>query len=274
MSPLAAAKDVSVDALSDPRAPGSVPSRLEVNRLAARRSVHPNSATASVISVLAARFPVVCRMVGEEVFRDIARRYIVSEPLRSAMVLQYGETFPRFLRGLGCQASISYLADIAELEMARVRAWHAAEATPVDGAGLASLPQDRLLKLHVRFHPSVSILSSRFPIVSVWQENQPGGEGGVQRWCGEAALVARPLREVEVSRLPPGGFAFLRSLSQGGRLLEAMRCGLAEAADFDLAANLTAIIRANIVVGFGDCPCPSRRSRFVDSENAVQRSNS
>lgn len=270
MSALAAAKEASVDALSEPRVLASVPSRLEVNRLAARQAVHRNSAMASVINVLAARFPVVCRMVGEEVFRDIARRYIVSEPLRSAMVLQYGETFPRFLRSLGCQVSISYLADIAELEMARVRAWHAAEATPVDSARLATLPQDRLLKLRVRFHPSVSILSSRFPIVSVWQENQPGDEGGVQRWCGEAALVARPLSEVEVSRLLPGGFGFLRSLAQGERLLEAMRCGLAEAADFDLAANLTTIIRANVVVGFGDCPCTSRRSRFVVSENAVQ----
>ena len=47
------------------------------------------------------------------------------------MMMDYGEDFPHFVRGLGSEATFEYLADIAELEWARGRAYHAADADPV-----------------------------------------------------------------------------------------------------------------------------------------------
>jgi len=174
----------------------------------------------------------------------------VNTPPRSPILLLYGETFPRFLRTLGPEASIDYLADIGELEMARGRAYHAADAVALGREAFAALAPGQLDSLCVELHPSVSLLTSRFPIVSVWEANQTEEEGPIERWRAEAALVARPFQDVEIWRLPPGGHAFLQALSDGANLATAAEAAMAKAADFDLAENLGILITANIVIRF------------------------
>src|SRR5204862_6662251 len=94
-------------------------------------AVYRNNFAASLIEAVASRYPAVARLAGMESFRAVTHRYVLSEPPRSPILLHYGETFPHFLRGLGTLPSLGYLADVAELELARVRAYHAADATPV-----------------------------------------------------------------------------------------------------------------------------------------------
>jgi Putative DNA-binding domain len=67
------------------------------------------------IEVLAARYPVIRRLVGELSFRIVARRFILSEPPSVPIPLSYGDNFPGFLRNQGTAASIECVADIAEL---------------------------------------------------------------------------------------------------------------------------------------------------------------
>ena len=52
---------------------------------------------------------------------------------------RYGENFSRFLRSQGNAASIEYVADIAELEIACNRARYAADIRPLDAKVLSSL---------------------------------------------------------------------------------------------------------------------------------------
>src|SRR5262245_42586254 len=58
------------------------------------------------IDLLAARFPVTRCLVGEESFHAMARRFVRSDPPRSATLHRYGERLPRFLRSRGRAASI------------------------------------------------------------------------------------------------------------------------------------------------------------------------
>ena len=95
-------------------------------------AVYRNNAVAGLINVIVQRFPVVHRLAGADSFQAVAHRYVVTEPPSSPILLHYGETFPRFVRGLGSEATLEYLADIAELEWARGRAYHAADAEPGD----------------------------------------------------------------------------------------------------------------------------------------------
>src|SRR5262245_36426263 len=62
------------------------------------------------IALLATRYPVVYRLVGDDSFRMMARRYVLSELARSPITGEYGDTFPRFLRSRGTAASIDYVA--------------------------------------------------------------------------------------------------------------------------------------------------------------------
>ena len=60
---------------------------------------------------------------------------------------------------------------------------------------------------------------------------------------------ARPLLEVEVRRLPPGGHAFISALSQGRTIAAAIDAATAADPKFDMAINRALLIEANVVIG-------------------------
>jgi hypothetical protein len=219
-------------------------------------AVYRNNVMSGLIKAVAARFPVVRRLVGEDCFFESIRRFIVAEPPRSPLLLDYGDGFPQFLRRLGgdagicADACIGYIADVADLEIARGKAYHAADAASLPPQAFAAVPAQQLAGLRVSLHPSVSLLQSRFPIVSVWHANQEAGDATLPQWRPEAALIARPALEVEVWNLPPGGFAFLTALSRGATMAEAAEAATHAAPDFDLAVNLSVLIEARIVTDF------------------------
>ena len=64
-----------------------------------------------------------------------------------------------------------YLADVARLEAARTRAYHAADATPLDAADFGGIAPDTIGSLQVTLHPSLEILRSRHPVVTIWSMN-------------------------------------------------------------------------------------------------------
>ena len=201
----------------------------------------------SPIEVLAARYPVVHQLVGELSFRIVARRFILNEPPSVPLPFSYGDNFPGFLRNQGTLASIEYVADIAELEMARWRARYAADARPIAAAALSLLQTRRLHALRVVLHPSVCLVQSRFPIETIWESSQ-SGDGMIDRWGCEAALVARPFLEVEVGRLPPGGYAFVRALSEGQMVATAVAIATDATPKFEVCSNLALLREVNAVV--------------------------
>jgi hypothetical protein len=208
-------------------------------------AVHRNNVMSGLIKVVAARFPAVRRLLGEDRFLESVRRFIAAEPPRSPLLLDYGDGFPQFLRSIGDDTCI---ADIADLEVARGKAYHAADAVSLPPQAFAAIPSGRLAGLRLAFHPSVSLLQSRFPIVSLWHANQEAGDVGMPQ--EQAALIARPMLEVEVWNLPPGGFAFLTALRHGATMAAATEAAMDAAPDFDLTVNLSVLIEAGIVTGF------------------------
>jgi len=194
---------------------------------------------------------VVRRLAGEESFLGATCGYVLTQPPRSASLLRYGEAFPIFLRSIEDCASIEYLADIAALEWARHTARYAAPAatSPLE------MPQRscaQLRAVRVVLHPSVSLIDSRFPIVTIWEANRSSGEAVIGCWKPEQALVARPFLFVEVRRLPPGGYAFLQALRAGAMIGDAAEAGCSAAPSFDFAANVRLLAESKIAVAFGE----------------------
>jgi len=231
--------------------PAELPYSLRASTAARAESglaVYRNNVTAGLIKVVSTRFPVVRRLVGVESFDAAVRRFIAAEPPRSPVLLGYGDAFPQFLRRLGRDACIDYVADIAELEIARGTAYHAADVDPLPADAFVSLPSERLADLRLSLHPSAVLMQSRFPIVSVWQASQGPDELALRQWRAEAALIARLRLEVEVWRLPPGGFEFLTELSRGSTMAQSAEAALRGAPDFDLTVNLSLLLDARIVI--------------------------
>ena len=202
------------------------------------------------IELLAARYPVIRRLVGELSFHVVARRFILTDPPSSVVPNSFGNNFPHFIRSLGNAACIEYVADVAELEMLQHKARYAQHVRPLAALALSSLQAERLRGLCVVLHPSVCLVQSRFPIVTAWENNQTNdGDGMIERWVAEAAIVARPFLKVEVRRLPSGGYAFLGALSEGKTVATAAEIATEAAPKFDVVCSLRLIEDAKVVVG-------------------------
>lgn len=209
---------------------------------AARLAVHRNNVVGSLIDALADTFPVVQQLVGDEFFRAMAGVFVRSQPPRGRVLVFYGDALADFIASFGPAEALAYLADVARLEMARVRAYHAADADPVsdEAVGLALGHGERVDELRVALHPSVEVLVSDFAAVSLWAAHQGDGDlAAVDPCVPEQALVLRRGLDVLVLRLPPGAAEFVRALQQGRPLGEAAAAALSAAAGFDLAATLT-----------------------------------
>jgi hypothetical protein len=216
---------------------------------ASRFGVYRNSVAAGLINAIAARYPVSRRLLWDDAFNRAAHLYVMTEPPRSPVLHEYGEGFPQFLRNLGQAASADYLADVAELESARVRAYHAADAEPLPMEAFAALPPDSLAEFRLKLHPSVALIGSRFPVVSIWEANQQANDNMLAAWRPECALVARPHLKVEVRRLTPCVYGFLKALADGHNVGEAIGRGSASAPALDLAECFNTLIAAEMVVG-------------------------
>jgi hypothetical protein len=210
-------------------------------------AVYRNNVASSLLNVLAARFPVIVRLIGADAFRALALRFIAAHPPRSPVLIGYGDGFPEFLRSLSETALAEYLADIARLEVARGHAYHAADAEPVAAERFAQLTPDELPRLQVLLHPSLTLLRSRFPVVSAWEVNQSGADATIRRWTAEDAMVFRRSYEVQVVRLAEGGFAFLSALSAGAPLASAIAAAVQNNAAFDLASSLALLAGSGVV---------------------------
>lgn len=219
---------------------------------ARRFSVYRNNVVAGLVDALQAAFPAVSRIVGQDFFRAMARIYVAREPSDSPIMLGYGRGFPDFIGDFEPAASLPYLADVARIERAWSEAYHAAEAEPLNPAALAAIAPATLPSMRLILHPSVRIVRSRFPAVTIWRMNAGDGVAGPVDLDagGEDALLVRPEADVEVRSLPAGGAAFAAGLRDGYSVLEATRMALTIDSRFGLSANLTGFLQAGAIVGF------------------------
>ncbi|MGA7384524.1 MAG: DNA-binding domain-containing protein [Methylocella sp.] len=207
-----------------------------------RFAVYRNNIMVGLVSALEARFPATRKIVGEDFFKGAAKLFAATQPPRSPLMMFYGDAFPAFLADFEPAREVPYLTDVASLEAARTRACHAADAKPLAAAALSGIAPDTLAGVRFILHPSVEIVASDYPIVTIWAMNS--GEidlAPIPNWRGEDALVSRPGFDVEVRRLPPGAKTFLQNLAAGNPLRKAAAAALAANASFDLAANLAAL---------------------------------
>ena len=216
-----------------------------------RFGAYRNNVYAGLIDVLAGLFPVVARLVGEEFFRALARDYVEHEPPSSAVLLRYGAGFADFIAGFPPAATAPYLADMATLEWLRHSAYHAADAVPLPLQALASAA-DRAADAVLALHPSLGVVRSSYPIVSIYELNVEIGDVSPARLAGsENALVARSGLAVEIRRLPEGGAPFILALKDGKTIGAAAISALRESSAFDLKANLARLMASGAIVAVG-----------------------
>jgi hypothetical protein len=202
--------------------------------------------------VLQSHFPVVTRLVGEEFFRAMSRSFIVDHPPRSPILSRYGGLFPAFIQKFPPVQDLPYLADVARLEWLQRQAYHARDQVPLTAAALEALPKTRLPHVTFELHPSVGLLVSRFPVVSIWRTNTLDAEVEAISLDsgGEAALVLRPRLDVQVVPLPPEAETFVALLMMGHTVRDAATASLRINQHFGLQNSLAILIEAGAFADF------------------------
>lgn len=200
----------------------------------ARYSVYRNNVAVSLSEALETGFPAVAKLIGPENFAKAAGIFLRQSPPTSPLMMHYGAGFPAFLGGLEPLKSIGYLADVARLELALRKSYHAADHTPLDPAQLQELDEDQLMGARLILAPSAIMLRSQWPLQSIYRFTMT--EGAPQPTAQpEDILINRPEFDPEPHLLPTGAGDFIESIAKGQSFGEALTHA---GEDFDLGATL------------------------------------
>lgn len=246
-------------ALDDERRAGPAARLLAAGPAAAgiaaaqRLQIHRNNYQITLREALAAVYPVVNALVGDGFFAWLAHEYIAAHPSRSGNLHAFGARLPAFVAAFPAAAGLRYLADVAHLEWAWHRAFHAADAGPLDLQALASVAAEQHADLRFQLHPSVSLLSAETPFLDIWQAHQPDPAAATPvdvHGEGQRALVLRAGLEVRVMPASRGEYALLAAVRAGSAFGAACEAALAAQRDVDVSACVERHVGAGTLSGF------------------------
>jgi hypothetical protein len=206
-----------------------------------RLAIYRNNLREGFRKTLALEFPVLQRLVGADYFRHLALAFQSAHPSRHGDLQHIGAPFPAWLRGRFGTTGYAYFADIAELEWAHEAVIVAPDSAPLRPAELAAVSPARYGELRFELALDCRLLQSPFPIVRIWQANQP--QASDERVIdlgsgGDRLLVRRGRTHVEFHALDAANYAFLESLAAGLSLASALERALYVDPAFDVAAAL------------------------------------
>jgi hypothetical protein len=209
-----------------------------------RLSIYRNTSRATLTKALRLNFPAVERLVGEEFFAAAADRFITQKPPRSAWLDLYGEGLPDFLQSFEPTATLVYLPDVARLEWRVSRALHAVEVKALEYSRLLTIDPSAQARLCFAAHPSVSFLSSPYPVDEIWRAvlaRDDTAMKAIDLASGPVRLlIDRCSGEVEIKRLDQPRWTFAEALLTGKPLAEALEAAGDPDAVLWLAEHLAA----------------------------------
>lgn len=215
--------------------------------------VYRNNYRGNLHDTLAAAYPVLRQLVGEDFFRLLARRYIERHASLSGNLHHYGSEMAGFLTHFEHTRHLEYLPDMARLEWAYHHAYFAEDMPAFDLGRLAAVAPEAYPDLCWRLHPGCTLLSSRYPVADIWHAHQPGLPEDFNIDLdsgGSSLLVYRNGLRHEILSVAPDSQHWLSRLQSGSTMGAATEATLARHPDFDLAAALRHWLAQGVLADF------------------------
>lgn len=210
-----------------------------------RFDVYRNNVIVSLIDAMQTAFPVIHKLVGDAFFKAMAGVYVRAHPPTSPLLMFYGKELPVFLETFEHTQKLAYLPDVARLELARRDSYHAKDSAAIDPEALASIAPDALMGASFTLSPSMCVLSSPYPILSLWNMNMIADAPKPQAGA-EIVLLTRPELDVEMQMIDEPTHVFLSTLATNS-LDDAYEAALSIQDDFDLPKVIGLILDQKIV---------------------------
>jgi len=234
------------DALLNPTA--AIPDGLldaDAQPAGRRFSVYRNNVAVSLTEAMHQAFPVITKLLGPKNMDGLSGIFLRQHPPSTPLMMFYGEEFPEFLAGMEQLSHLGYLADVARLELALRRSYHAAdsEAAPADAL---ALPPEDIMQARLALAPSTQILRSKWPVFSIWrlntEENAPKPEP-----AAEDVLITRPDYDPVPQLLPAGGADWIAAIQTGQTIGGAFEETADKFPEFDLGATLALLLQGGAI---------------------------
>lgn len=223
---------------------GTVPVALRDNQR--RFAIYRDSVTASLVAALGEAFPVTRLLVGDRFFDAVAADYARQEPPHIPRLSAYGGTYPDYLRRLPTLHDLPYVADVAQLEWARIEAYFTGPAVQlIQPDSLLGYAPEILPLLRLQPEASLRVITGESAIWSIWIAHQGDSQDLEHIDVGEAQAVRLSCATdgVVMSQIALGHAVFLLALGEGHSIFTAAETAMAADAGFDLQASLASELR-------------------------------
>ncbi|MFN3657478.1 MAG: putative DNA-binding domain-containing protein [Pseudolabrys sp.] len=216
----------------------------------ARFSVHRRHYEASLVRVLAGKFPALVWLAGSPFVTEAARAFVRLHPPRAPCIAEYGEEFPAFLAEAG---RFDWLRSTGELEWRLGRAAVAVEYRPIGVQALQAVDPRELGRCTLAVQPGLSYLAAAWPVdrlVALFLSDQAppsyafDPEDVFLEVCGARGAFT-------MTRLDAATFTFRRALARGAAIASAAEQALEADPAFDAGQGLLQLIATGLVTGFG-----------------------
>jgi hypothetical protein len=215
-------------------------------------NVYRNGYLKTCTDALAASYPVVGSLVGEDYFRSLARAYVEAHPPTTGTLVGYGSGFAEFLRARSNEHGLDYLADAAAIDAAWLASYFAKDEmalAPTDVESISAAGVD-VSTIRVKLTPPTQLVSLHHHIVGTWVliREQGALTSGVSLREGDnMAMVWRRDGQIHIRALEPGESAFLSTLAGVSTLEEAANSAFQADESFDLATAFAELLKNNVL---------------------------
>ena len=214
-------------------------------------AIYRNTVFKGLADAIAASFPTVLKVVGEDWMRQAAIRFARANPPDRAALVQYGVAFPQWLAGFEPAGDMPYLADLARLDRLWTEVHLAADCEPMGGGELAALAPDTYTDVTLRLVPAVRIARFDTSVVDLWLALRPREtpDDVELKPYGQFALLWRPTGEVRTKILTPAAFSFLTGCANGDSLASAAEVAVALGSPQEFSLLFADLIASGVFAG-------------------------
>ena len=227
-----------------------IPSKVAI---ADRLEIYRNNVFGNFDSVLEIIYPITKKIVGENYFDNLCKKYHKQHPSKSGNLDDYGKYFYKLINDLKSEHKLPYLKDVAKIEWQCHFAYFTKDVAGFEVEKFQNLKEKELFKVRFKLHPSSYLLASKHPIYSVWKfsESDKKQKLNLGKLKNEWVLIERANWKTNVLELSEPEFLFLKHIKKGQNLYQIYQDLNKKYPNFDIGSLINKYISNGVISGYG-----------------------
>jgi len=208
-------------------------------------------------------YPVMHKLLGEQAFEGLSRKYININPSKSSNIAEYSgsftevnDSFADFIESFTPLGNYLYMADVARLEWLWHEVFNETDDTPLNLEQLGLMSPEQQLELKFKRPHASRLLRSPWPIHRIWEANQEHSQNNSQNEAIELIygdnylLIWRHGYEMRIDCLSKSEWGFLKQLEQSACFSQAIEQFLQSHPDENISELFSSAISQGWITDF------------------------